>query len=96
MILLSLLFNTITSRPGVLLRKDVLKICNKFKATLLKSHFGMDIVLLICCVFSEQLFIRTTLDGCFYITIVHSNFTQVTGFYNYTIVLDKFIVKLAW
>ena len=35
------------------------------KATLLKSHFGIGILLQICCIFSEHLFLRTPLDGCF-------------------------------
>ena len=30
----------------------------------LKSHFGMG-VLLFCCIFSEHLFLETSLDGCF-------------------------------
>ena len=33
------------------------------KATLLKSHFGMGVQ--ICCIFSEHLFLRTPLEGCF-------------------------------
>ena len=31
-----------------------------------KSHFGMDVLLQICCIFSEHLFLRTPLDGCFW------------------------------
>ena len=31
----------------------------------LKSHFGMGVLLQICCKFSEHLFLRTRLDGCF-------------------------------
>ena len=64
-----------SSHYEVFLRKVVLKICSKFteehpcrsfcKATLLKSHFGMGILLQICCIFSEHLFLRTTLGGCF-------------------------------
>ena len=58
-----------------------MKICSKFteedpcqsmisiklqsKATLFKSHFGIGVLLKICCIFSEQLFLRTPLDGCF-------------------------------
>ena len=34
-------------------------------ATLLKSHFGMGILLLICCIFSENLFLRTPMKGYF-------------------------------
>ena len=60
-----------SSRPEVFLRKGVLKICHKFtgkhpcKATFLKSHFDMGVFLYICCIFSEHLFLRTPLDGCF-------------------------------
>ena len=35
------------------------------KATLLKSHFEMGVLLLICCLFLEHLFLGTPLDGCF-------------------------------
>ena len=31
----------------------------------MKSHFGMGVLLEICCIFSEHLFLRTPLDGCF-------------------------------
>ena len=30
-----------------------------------KSHFGMDVLLSSCCIFSEHLFLRTPLGGCF-------------------------------
>ena len=33
---------------------------------LLKSHFGMGVLLQICCIFPEHLFLRTALDGCFW------------------------------
>ena len=33
--------------------------------TLLKSHFGMGFLLKICCIFSEHLFKRTPMEGCF-------------------------------
>ena len=36
------------------------------KATLLKSHFGMGVLLWICCIFSKYLFLKTPLDGCFW------------------------------
>ena len=32
---------------------------------LLKSLFGMGVLLQICCVFPEHLFVGATLDGCF-------------------------------
>ena len=35
-----------------------------WKATLLKSHFGMGVLLKIWCIFWEHLFLRTPLDGC--------------------------------
>ena len=35
------------------------------KATLLNSQFGMGVLLLICWIFSEHLFVRTPLEGCF-------------------------------
>ena len=35
-------------------------------ATLLKSRFGMGVLLWICCIFSEHLFLRTPLEGCFW------------------------------
>ena len=34
-----------------------------FKATLLKSHFSMGVLLQICCIFSEHLFLGTPLGG---------------------------------
>ena len=59
-----------SNRPDVFFTKGVLKICSKFEtdwfATLLKSHFGIAILLQICCIFSEHPFLRTTLDDCFY------------------------------
>ena len=35
-------------------------------ATLLKGHFCMGVLLQICCIFSEQFFLRTPLDNCFW------------------------------
>ena len=45
---------------------------------LLKSHFGMGVLLWICCILSERLFPRTHLGGCFYCLLkirllVHEN-----------------------
>ena len=58
----SKILNFRSSHPEVLLEEGVLKICSKFtrehpycKATLLKSHFGMGVLLQICCIFSEHL-----------------------------------------
>ena len=49
------------------LGKGILKICLKIScfAALLKSHFGMVVLLQICCIFSEHLFLRTPLGDCF-------------------------------
>ena len=33
---------------------------------LFQSQFGMGVLLQICCIFSEQLFVRTPLEGCFW------------------------------
>ena len=35
------------------------------KATLSKSHFGMSVLLQICFIFSEYLFLKTPFGGCF-------------------------------
>ena len=37
-----------------------------YKAILLKSHFGMSVVLYICGIFSEHLFLRSLLERCFW------------------------------
>ena len=37
-----------------------------FKPPLLKLHFGIGFLLQICCIFSEHLFLRTPLEGCFW------------------------------
>ena len=64
----------------VFLVKDVLKVCSKLtgehpyqsvisiklQSNLLKSHFGMGVLLQICCIFSEHLVLRTPLNGCFW------------------------------
>ena len=34
-------------------------------ATLMKSYFGMGVLLQICYIFSEHLFLRTPLEDCF-------------------------------
>ena len=61
----NLITNYRSSLPEVFLGKRVLKIWSKFtgehpcrSANLLKSHFGMGVILKICCIFSEHLFIR--------------------------------------
>ena len=35
------------------------------KPSLLKSHFDMGVLLYICCMFSDHLFLKTSLDGYF-------------------------------
>ena len=49
------------------------------KATLLKPHFDMDVLLQICCIYSEHLFLRTPLEGCsvYYISLYISNIKAV-------------------
>ena len=37
----------------------------KCKAILLKPYFSMSVLLYICCIFSEHLFLRIPLDSCF-------------------------------
>ena len=75
------------------LRKVVLKICSKFTeeyqnrkvisikllcfATLLTPHFGMGDLLQICYIFSEHLFLRTTMEGCF----LRNNLSQQFKYY---------------
>ena len=58
-------------------------------ATLLKSHFGMGVLLQICCIFPEQLFIRTPLHGSSNINeiiraVLNSLFFFIKGFYTHT------------
>ena len=62
-------FKCKNSHAEVFLGKGVLKICSKFAgehpcrsaiSVKLQSNF-----LQICCIFSEHLFLRTPMDGCF-------------------------------
>ena len=64
-----------TIRLEVFLGKVVLKICSKFKGEHPSKsefnilHFGMGVLLYIkfaACTFSEHIFLRTPLDGCFW------------------------------
>ena len=71
-------FTRFRSSPSeMFLRKGVLKTWSKFtgeqacrsaicKATLLKLHFGMGVLLQIYCIFSEHRFLKTPLRGCFW------------------------------
>ena len=47
-------------------------VCKLCKATLLKPHFGMGVLLYICCIYSEHIFLRTSLKGCFWILLERS------------------------
>ena len=68
-------FNYRSSPPEVSLRKGVLKICSKFTGKqpcwsvisikLLCLNFSMGILLEICRIFSEHLFLRAREKGCF-------------------------------
>ena len=72
----------------VFLGKGVLKRCSQLQesthakgwfqytcfATLLKSHFGMGALLSLCCIFSEDLFLRTPLGGCFWNLHIQSEY----------------------
>ena len=40
------------------------------KATLLKSYFGIGVLLYICCIFSKYHFLKTPLEGCFWIAVI--------------------------
>ena len=44
----------------------------------IKSHFAMGVLLYICCIFSEHLFLRTPLEGCFCMSDV-KNFDNLVG-----------------
>ena len=71
---LPLLTKYITSHSEVFLRKGVLNISSKLTrehpyrsviSVKLQSHFGMGVLLQICCIFSEYLFLGTPPIGCF-------------------------------
>ena len=47
-------------------------IIQRCKTALLKSHFGMGVLLYSCCIFSEHLLLRTPPGGCFWILICKS------------------------
>ena len=57
-----------SSPSEVFLRKGALKICSKFKEYTyaeVRFHFGVGVLLQIFRIFSEHLFLRTPLKGCF-------------------------------
>ena len=80
--LLLLLFRS--SLPEVFLGNRILKICSKCTgehlcrsmisicrfATLLKPLLGIGALLYICCIFSEHLFLRTPVEGCFWLLLL--------------------------
>ena len=57
------------------------------KATLLKSYFSIEVLLLVCCIFSEHLFLKTPLDGCF------QNLLEGNAFFLLFIVILNISVK---
>ena len=58
-------------------RRTTMPKCGCF-ATLLKSHFCMVVLLYICCIFSEHLFLGTPLGGCFWkLYHVYWNFIMI-------------------
>ena len=65
-----------SSHPELFLGKAVLKMCF---ATLLKSHFGIDVLLEVCCIFSEQLFLRTPMHMVLHM-ILWMSYTKCTNF----------------
>ena len=65
--------------------KDMQQIYRSCFATLLKSHFRMVVLLQISCIFSERLFLRTPLGGCFCTykqNYIQTQITQNTLFNN--------------
>ena len=50
-------------------RSVLIKRCSE---SLLKSHFGMGVLLQICCIDSEHFFLRTPLEGCFLLVFTFS------------------------
>ena len=73
-----------SSPPKVFLGKDASKICCKFTrhypsqsmisikllCNFFEPHFGMGVLLWICSIVSEDLFIRTTMEDCFWNQII--------------------------
>ena len=105
------------SRPEVFLRKGVLKICSKStgehpfrevwfqyscETTLLKLHFVTGVLLYICCIFSEHLFLGTPLGCCFCIVNTSRStdawirwFTRLTEYERFFL-SATFTAKLEW
>ena len=79
------------SCPEVFLEKGALKICSKFtgehpcrNVITIKLLFGMGVLLEICCIFSEHLFLRTPLDGCRWKFITRPGF-HINLFYMFSL-----------
>ena len=73
--------------------------------TLLKSHFGMGVLLCICCIFSDHLFLRLPLAKCFCtpLMLVSRHFFVKANFLTFLVVLilaspicDAPSLDLAW
>ena len=66
-----------SSTLEVFLAKYVLKISTNFTGehscrsviSSVKSHLGRSVLLYICCIFSEHLFLRIPLEGCFWFAV---------------------------
>ena len=73
-----------SSCPGVFLRKGVLWICSKFKgehpcqsaSSINRSSPWVFSCCIFCCIFSEHIFLRTLLDGCFWYKLVSALFSR--------------------
>ena len=67
-------------------------------ATLLKSHFGTGALPQICCIFSEHLFLRTPLDGCFW--LIHTRLLQnrlhIFNFVSLLFLNDQLLFRYAF
>ena len=105
---LRVIANDRSSPPEVLLGKGVLKICCKFTenthakawfqqscfAALLKSHLGIGVLLQICSIFLQQLFLRIPQGGCF-CDDKHLNFEELLVKDNSISIHNNNIHKLA-
>ena len=63
--------------------------CDFSKVVQLKSHFGMGVLLHICCIFSEHLFVRTPMDGYF-----RKKYFQISFLYKLPLLPKKGLDKL--
>ena len=73
--------------------KNMQQIYRSCFATLLKSHFRMVVLLQICCIFSERLFLKTPLGGCFCTYKQNYIQTQITN--TYSIMNTKLTAKVV-